>query len=1005
MTALWDMFPLNPGHALIVPNRHVADWFSATEEERAALMRCVERCKREIERHHRADGYNVGFNSGAAAGQTVFHLHMHVIPRLIGDVADPRGGIRHVVPARARYWGADARARSLVTGGSADPLLPDLKFHLSMSKAADICVAFTLRSGIELLQAHLQELLDRKGRLRLLTGDYLDATDPDALARLTDLVAEPGDFECRVFTTRHGGLRGIDGRSFHPKSYLFHHQDGSSAAFVGSSNLSETALSSGIEWNYRLSGPGSHSGVSEVQSAFEALFHHPQSKPLTEDWIADYRMRRQRPQTRPVAEVEEDPEPTVFAPHSVQSEALAALQETRADGYQAGLVVLATGLGKTWLSAFDSIRFARVLFIAHREEILRQARQTFRFVRPKARLGLYSGTEKDLSAAVVFASVQTLAKQAHLDRFAPDAFDYIVMDEFHHAESRTYRKVLAHFRPKFLLGLTATPERNDGGDLLALCGDNLVYRCDLVEGIRRGLLCPFKYLGVADTIDFRNIPWRNSRFDQAALSKAAETTIRAQNALDQHRRHAGQKAFAFCVSTAHADFMAGFFKANGVKAVAVHSAPTSAPRTASLEALRDGTISVICTVDMFNEGVDVPELDTVMMLRPTESRIVFLQQLGRGLRLSQAGKRLTVIDYIGNHRSFLLKPQALLGLSSDHVTLRKTLLDQVELDSVLPPGCEVTYDLQAIDFFREMLSRGDGAVELLAERYDEFLEEHGVRPSASEMLREGYRIRVARPTHGSWLSFVRSKGGLTGGSEAVFVQYLSFLEHLEKAPMERSYKMLVLIAMLNLNRFPGPVSAAALSDEILLMSRRDRRVMREIESITGDHRKLVALLKKNPLAAWTGEAGGNFFVQDGSGFRFRQSVDEENTSILQEFVREIAEWRLEDYFQRPSQEQTSGYVLSVTHANKRPILMLPERARYKGLPSEWTDVHANDETVSMNFVKVAVNVAHREGQTDNVLAEILRGWFGERAGFAGTGFKVMLTLEQSGWVLQPKHPE
>jgi len=199
VTALWDAFPLNPGHALIVPNRHVADWFEATEEERAALMRCVEVCKREIEKHHRADGYNVGFNNGVAAGQTVFHLHVHVIPRLSGDVPDPRGGIRHVLPDKARYWKADAAnsgfARTLVTGGLADPLLPDLKFHLAKSKAADICVAFTLRSGIELLQEDLQELLDRRGRLRLLTGDYLDATDPDALARLTDL---KGHVDCRM---------------------------------------------------------------------------------------------------------------------------------------------------------------------------------------------------------------------------------------------------------------------------------------------------------------------------------------------------------------------------------------------------------------------------------------------------------------------------------------------------------------------------------------------------------------------------------------------------------------------------------------------------------------------------------------------------------------------------------------------------------------------------------------------------------------------------------------
>jgi superfamily II DNA or RNA helicase len=207
-------------------------------------------------------------------------------------------------------------------------------------------------------------------------------------------------------------------------------------------------------------------------------------------------------------------------PNAVQEEALDALVATRAAGNLAGLVVLATGLGKTWLSAFDSNRaeFRRILFVAHREEILTQAMKTFRRIRPSAHLGHYTGTAKDTTADVVFASIQTLARPTHLDRFAPDAFDYIVVDEFHHAAAATYKRLLSHFRPKFLLGLTATPERNDGGDLLALCQENLVYRCDVDRLIRLGLLCPFHYYGVPDAVDYSNIPWRHSRFDPDELT-------------------------------------------------------------------------------------------------------------------------------------------------------------------------------------------------------------------------------------------------------------------------------------------------------------------------------------------------------------------------------------------------------------------------------------------------------------------------------------------------------
>lgn len=919
------------------------------------------------------DGYNVGFNDGAAAGQTVFHLHVHVIPRLKGDVADPRGGIRHVVPERARYWEQGAvrnqrsTARSLVTGGSIDPLLPDIKFHLSKSKAADICVAFTMRSGIELLQEDLQELLDRNGRLRLLTGDYLDATDPDALLRLTDLNAGRGTFDCRVFVTQSAGLPGMEGRSFHPKSYLFHHEDGSSAAFVGSSNLSETALTGGIEWNYRLSGPEYSGGIAEVQSAFNTLFRHPRTVPLTEDWIEAYRARR-RP--RPFGQsggpadasgprgVGDDVEATVYEPHAIQSEALAALKETRERGAIAGLVVLATGLGKTWLSAFDSASFKRVLFVAHREEILQQARNTFRHVRPGARLGLYSGTEKDRSADVLFASVQTLSRQAHLDQFLPDAFDYIVVDEFHHADARTYRKLINHFRPKFMLGLTATPERSDGADLLSLCGDNLVYRCDVADGISRGQLCPFRYFGVPDTIDYANIPWRSSRFDESALTQAAATQERARNALDQFRKHAGAHTIAFCVSQQHADFMADFFVRNGVSAVAVHSGESSAPRTSSLESLRDGRVQVICAVDMFNEGVDIPALDTVMMLRPTESRIIWLQQFGRGLRKGAPDKKLTVIDYIGNHKSFLVKAMALFNLNDDRHSLSK-LLDDVERGEVeMPPGCEVTYELETIDIYRQLL-RPKPAEDLLFQRYQDFLDQNGSRPTAVELFREGYLPRVVQPRYGSWLRFVDAQGGLTAQERDALVAYARFLTELDSTQMTKSYKMLVVLAMLNMQRFPGPVSLSELAVEIAGMGARDARIARDLGDSLGSQRKLVTMLERNPVAAWTGEGSGAFFKMDNAGFALREDVERKLVEALCTLVQEQCEWRLEEYFRRVGAREGDGYVLHVTHSNRKPILMLPDRRRSRGLPEGWTRVRLDKDDLDLNFVKVAVNVARR----------------------------------------------
>ncbi len=608
---LWDLFPVSPGHALIIPRRHVSSWFDATDEERVELMAAVSDAHRAIEHVHQPDGYNLGVNIGYAAGQTVFHLHVHVIPRYQGDVPAPRGGVRHVIPEKADFVGLvrEAQAASyaalspttagglsgpaivrpphgqaLVHGGD-DPLLPHLRAHLATAVRVDIAVAFVLERGLAAIDEHLKDVVRRGGHLRVLTGDYLNITEPNALRRLLDLAAVAsqavGTVELRVFETV--------GESFHPKAYILHLADGDGVAFVGSSNLSELALGRGIEWNYRVVPARDRAGFGTVITAFETLFRHPNTTPLDAAWVARYSARRST-ELRRTVELVPEPLPPPPEPHEVQREALAALERTRAEGNAAGLVVLATGLGKTWLAAFDTNRseYRRVLFVAHREEILAQALVTFRRIRPTAVLGLYTGDEKAPEADVLFASIQTLGRTRHLGQFAPDTFDYIIVDEFHHAAATTYRRLIDHFQPRFLLGLTATPERTDGGDLLVLCGENLVYRYDLWDGIRRGLLAPFHYFGVPDEVDYQNIPWRSSRFDEEALTRAVATQSRAQNALEQYRLRAGTRTLAFCCSTRHADFMENFFTNAGVRAVAVHSDATSAPRAASLERLEAG---------------------------------------------------------------------------------------------------------------------------------------------------------------------------------------------------------------------------------------------------------------------------------------------------------------------------------------------------------------------------------------------------------------------------------
>lgn len=616
-------------------------------------------------------------------------------------------------------------------------------------------------------------------------------------------------------------------------------------------------------------------------------------------------------------------------PHAIQRQALDALRKTRELGNEAGLVVLATGLGKTWLSAFDSSapEFRRILFVAHREEILGQAMPTFSCIRPDSRVGQYTGTEKTADADILFASIQTLGRKRHLDQFAVDAFDYIVVDEFHHAHAQTYRRLIDYFEPKFLLGLTATPDRMDGAEVLALCQENLVFRCDVWDGIRAELLCPFKYFGVPDEVDYRNIPWRNARFDPEELTKAVATQSRAANALAQYRRLAGKRTLAFCCSQTHAEFMAAYFRNAGLRAAAVHSGESSAPRADSLAALESGDLDVLFTVDMFNEGVDLPNVDTVLMLRPTESSVIWTQQFGRGLRLAAGKQHLTVIDYIGNHRTFLVKARTLLQPASEIGPADRDLAGALsrlwEKEVELPPGCEVTYELETVNILKALLSRrfrqaqGDsprdedgnilpGSLFPMSNEdvrifYEDFRDRQGTRPTASETFHAGYNPRLLRKSHGSWFRFVREMGDLTETQQQAFDQANEFLDLLERTQMSRSFKMLTLMAMLQEHDLPGEISIGDLTAKFQHLAQRSAVLRRDVGESVNDQVKLQKLIETNPIQAWIGGkgmAGRSFFAYDGFTFRTTFELAKESREEFRDLVREIIDWRLAEYLQR-----------------------------------------------------------------------------------------------------------
>ncbi len=582
------------------------------------------------------------------------------------------------------------RQSDLIVNGPRDLRLgAELRKELASADRVDVLVSFLKHSGVRLIERELAEFCRRRpGGLRVLTTTYLGATEIEALDKLTDLGAS-----VRIsYESRRTRL--------HAKAWLFHRRSGFSTGLVGSSNLSHSALLDGLEWNVRLAAVDNEVVLAKLRATFDQYWGEPQFEPYErERFLEETRQRRDPARDALAAALQ-------LRPYPHQQAVLAALEHERAHGHHRNLVVAATGTGKTVVAALDYARLRQragestLLFVAHRAEILRQSLAVFRAAVRDGHFGeLHVGRERARGGPHVFASIQSLHANA-LAGLDPEAYDVVIVDEFHHAEADTYRALLEHVRPKILLGLTATPERADGRSVLGWFDGRVAAELRLWDALDLGLLVPFHYFGVADGTDLGRIGWRAGRYDVDALgrlyerdSARADLVLRAVR--DKVRDVHAMRALGFCVSVAHARFMARHFTERGVPSLAVTSATRSDERAAALGALRRGEVNALFSVDLFNEGLDVPDVDTVLFLRPTESATVFLQQLGRGLRLADGKSCLTVLDFIGKaDRRFRFdrRFRALLRGEPTRAAVRRAIEDGFPH---LPPGCELQLDRES----------------------------------------------------------------------------------------------------------------------------------------------------------------------------------------------------------------------------------------------------------------------------------------------------------------------
>ena len=778
--------------------------------------------------------------------------------------------------------------------GNNDEFLKQIRKSIAKAERIDIIVSFLMESGVKLI---LDDLKNTDAKIRILTSRYLNITQPEALIVLKSEVGK--NLDLRFYNQTN--------KSFHPKAYIFHNRE-DSEIYVGSSNLSRGALTTSIEWNYHFTKNDNPNDFNAFQENFEDLFEN-HSIEITDEVLKSYSKSWKKPKE----EYEIIPKGKTFEPNPAQTEALYELSKTREEGFDKALVVAATGTGKTYLAVFDSKNYNKILFVAHREEIIRQAAKSFKNIHNDKSVGFFYNGYKDTNKDMTFALVQTLGKKPYLNEnyFKKDHFDYIIIDEFHHAVAGNYKRIIDYFTPKFMLGLTATPERLDSRDVFALCDYNTVYEIRLKEAINKGFLSPFRYYGIYDdTVNYDDISMRNGRYDEKDLEDKLMINKRAELVLKHYRKYNSSRAVGFCSSRNHAEYMADYFTNHDVPSAAVYSGEQgeyTEERKRAIHKLTTGELKVLFTVDMFNEGVDIPEIDTVLFLRPTQSPTIFLQQLGRGLRKSENKTHLTVLDFIGNYKKANLVP----FLLSDSAYDKKTLLSESVLEFEYPEHCYIDFDFELIDIFRIQARQEMRIKDKILMEYDSVKEDLKRRPSRMDLflnmdediiqaMRRNSKLNLFR----DYLKFLK-ENNLTTPEEDTYISTIAhdFLNVLETTSMTKSYKMPIFLAFYN-----GGDIKMEISDDDVYHSMKEfyeygsNGVDMLKDKSSKDYKnwgkaEYVRLAHRNPIRFLNKSSGEFFIKKDGCALALNGELkDYIHLETFKQHFKDIIDYRTMSYY-------------------------------------------------------------------------------------------------------------